>query len=439
MGSAHRSPAARAGGIARVVLYILPGPWRDPNTHPMPCRQTTAKSPVRAALLLAAYAALPAAAWAARPMVAVFQVDAAGQSAPAVQQAMRDALVRATGRRESASDPAFAGLIANAAKYVESYGRGPQGEVQVIFNGAAVDKAIAALDRSIWDPSRPFTLVVLYPPPDQADQAADQAGLEQAAQQRGLPISIVPLPVTDDSGNLLPREALLELAHRYGAEELLVGRPPAAETAAPGGGPGAAGGAPVTSPAPPAARGARPPSAPSAPSAPARQAAPQAAPRNAQAAGAVQVAAPLEAWQWTLYTDFASQSWGGPLTAGIDATVDLLAPPAGPASANAAVQAQIEIEGVSTLADYGNIELMLGAVPGVSAANVREVSGGSVVFDLTVRGGSAAIARELSGSPSFTRIEPAAAEGAGAAPAGEAARRGGAVPASPLVFRYRSG
>ena len=31
----------------------------------------------------------------------------------------------------------------------------------------------------------------------------------------------MPLPVTDDSGNLLPREALLEMAHRYGAEQLL--------------------------------------------------------------------------------------------------------------------------------------------------------------------------------------------------------------------------
>ncbi|HEU5442588.1 MAG TPA: DUF2066 domain-containing protein, partial [Steroidobacteraceae bacterium] len=185
----------------------------------MPCRQTTAKSLVREALLLAACAALPAAAWAARP-VPVFQVDVAGQSAPALQQAMRDALVRATGRRESASDPALGGLIADAPRYVHSYDRGARGELQVVFNAAAVDQAIAAADRSVWDPNRPFTLVVLYPAPD-------QAGLQQAAEQRGLPISVVPLPVTDGSGNLLPRQALLEMAHRYGAEQLLVGRPPA--------------------------------------------------------------------------------------------------------------------------------------------------------------------------------------------------------------------
>ena len=361
----------------------------------MPCRQTTAKSLVRQALLLTAWAVLPAAAWAARP-VAVFQVDVAGQSVPALQQAMRDALVRATGRRESATDPAFAALIADAPKYVQGYDRGPQGELQVLFNPAAVDKAIAAADRSVWDPSRPFTLVVLYPQPDRSDQPADQAGLEQAAEQRGLPISIVPLPVTDASGNLLPRAALLEMAHRYGAEQLLVGRPPAAASAPPAA-PAPAGGA------------ASPPPA---------QAAPAAVPSTAPAG------APTD-WQWTLVSDFSSQTWTGPLTAGIDDTVDLLAPPVGAAAASAPGETEVEIDGVSSLADYANIELMLGAVPGVSSANVRQVSGDSVLFDLTVRGGAGAIERTLSSSPSFT-------------PAGPGAHGGGAAGA-PLVYRYRSG
>jgi hypothetical protein len=81
----------------------------------------------------------------------------------------------------------------------------------------------------------------------------------------------------------------------------------------------------------------------------------------------------------------------------------------------------VEIEGVSSLADYANIELMLGAVPGVSAANVRQVTGDSVLFDLTVRGGGATIDRALSSSSSFTRVSPAA-PGAGT-----------------LIYRYRPG
>ena len=378
------------------------------QTLRMPRRPTTAKSFVHEALLLAACAMLPAAAWAARP-VPVFQVDVAGQSVPALQDAMRAALVRATGRRESANDPAFGGLIADAPKYVQSYDRGPQGELQVVFNAAAVDKAVAALDRSVWDPDRPFTLVVLYPSPDQADQAADQGGLEQAAEQRGLPISIVPLPVADASGNLLSREALLEMAHRYGAEQLLVGRPPAAVTAAPGA-PAPANGALTASPAAPAAPAAAAPAA--TPPAPAGVS--PAAPPSAPAA-----------WQWTLYTDFTTQSWSGQLTAGIDDTVDLLAPPVGAAAANAPGETEVEIEGVTSLADYANIEQMLGAVPGVSTANVRQVSGDSVLFDLTVRGGGATVDRALATSPSFSRVGPGT-PGNGAAGA-------------PLVYRYRPG
>ncbi len=365
----------------------------------MPCRPITAKRLVREALLVAACAALPAAAWAARP-VAVFQVDVAGQSVPALQEAMREALVRATGRRGSANDPVFAALVADAPKYVQSYDRGRQGELQVVFNAAAVDQAITALDRSVWDPSRPFTLVVINPPPAQADQAADQAAVEQAAEQRGLPISIVPLPVTDDSGNLLSRQALLALAHRFGAEQLLVGRPPSTIPGASG--PAASGNGTAPGNGPPAAGATSPVGAP------------PAAPATSPGGGA---------WQWTLYTDFTTQSWSGPVTAGINDTADLLAPPLGAAAANAPGETEVEFQGVTSLADYASIELMLGAVPGVSRANVKQVSGDSVLFDLTVRGGSAAIERALSSSPSFSRVGPA--------------DQGSGPSSAPLLYRYR--
>ena len=259
-----------------------------------------------------------------------------------------------------------------------------------------------------------------------SDQAGDQTGLEQAAEQRGLPISVVPLPVTDDSGNLLPRESLLEMAHRYGAEQLLMGRPPVTASPPPASAaPGSA--APVTTPRPPA--GAAPTAVPAGTTQPLPAVSPPAAPPAARpAAPAAQPAEPPEesaAWQWTLYTDFSSQSWSGPLIAGIDDTVDLLAPPPGAAAADAPGDTEIEIDGVSSLADYANIELMLGAVPGVSKANVRQVSGESVLFDLTVRGGGAAIERALSGSPSFARAGPGA--------------QGGAASGAPLVYRYRPG
>ncbi|MGA7539309.1 MAG: hypothetical protein WBW93_11165, partial [Steroidobacteraceae bacterium] len=146
------------------------------------------------------------------------------------------------------------------------------------------------------------------------------------------------------------------------------------------------------------------------------------------AAQAETPAASTGEWQWTLFNDFTTQSWTGPLTAGIEDTVDLLAPPAGPGVANVPEEAQVEIEGVSSLDDYANIELMLGAVPGVREANVRQVDGDSVLIDLTVRGGAAAIDRALSSSPSFARV----------APAGQAAGQG-VDQGAPLVYRYRPG
>ncbi|MGH8323682.1 MAG: DUF2066 domain-containing protein, partial [Steroidobacteraceae bacterium] len=174
---------------------------------------------------------LPLAAWAARA-VQVYEVDVSGQSTTALQDAMRQALVRATGRRESANDPALASLIEEAPKYVKSYSPGPRGETQVIFDRAAVERSIAAAGRSVWDPERPFTLVVLYPPPGRVDGDAARVALEQAAAARGLLISMVPLAIVDANGAELGRDALLATAQRYGGDEVLVGR---ADTGAPAG------------------------------------------------------------------------------------------------------------------------------------------------------------------------------------------------------------
>src|SRR5215472_9942351 len=105
-----------------------------------PAPQSTTAS-ARARMLLVSLCALagvlPLPCRAGRP-VRVYEVDVAGQTAPAVQDAMRQALVRATGRRESADDPALASLVADATRYVKSYVVGPRGESQVVFDGVAV-------------------------------------------------------------------------------------------------------------------------------------------------------------------------------------------------------------------------------------------------------------------------------------------------------------
>src|SRR6185437_12090781 len=290
------------------------------------------------ALLL--WGILPVSAWGARA-VRVYEVDVSGQSTTALQEAMRQALVRATGRRESANDPALASLVEDAPKYVKSYSPGPRGETQVIFDRTAVERGIVAAGRSVWDPERPFTLVVLYPPPSRADADAARSSLEQAAAARGLLISVIPLSIVDANGTELGREALLNTAQRFGGDEVLVGR---SDTGAPAG-----------------------------------------------------------QYQWTLNTRFSSQSWSGPLSSGIDGTVDILAPAQGASLAQTEAKVLVQVEGVATLTDYANVERMLESVPGVRGANIVRAGGNAVTFDITARGGSEALDHALSGSSRLVR------------------------------------
>jgi len=333
-----------------MVLYLsLRAVARAIQTMSRPGPNSTSENRrVRALLssLCALCCLLPLSSWAGRP-VRVYEVDVDGQSGAAVQDAMRQALVRATGRRESADDPALAGVLAEATRYVKSYAVGPRGESQVVFDGAAVEQAITAAGRSIWDRERPFTIVVLSPPRNRAAEDAARAELERAAAERGLPISLLPLTVVDGDGGLLSAAALLQSAQRYGGDQILVGR-----------GDGAA---------------------------------------------------PDSELQWTLYTRSSSESWNGPLAAGIDHTVDLLAPQQGASLAQAEVETRVRIEGVRGLVDYAAIERLLQSVAGVRRANIAAAEANSVAFDVTVRGGAAGLDQALSGSTRLVRTGSAGA------------------------------
>jgi hypothetical protein len=280
-------------------------------------------------------------AWAGRP-VRVYEVDLKGPQSPAaLQDAMREALVRATGRRESAADPALANLISDAQNYVKGYSPSARGQSQVIFDGAAVERAIVDAGRNVWDRNRPFTLVVLYPPPARGNEEAIRNEVDQVAISRGLPVTLVPLSPVDASGNDLGRDALLQMAQRYGGDAVLVGKGDA--TAA-----------------------------------------------NTQL-------------QWTLYTGFSTESWSGPLSAGINGAVDTMAPIQGGSLAQTESTAKVEIGGVASLTDYVNVERLLETVPGVRHANVSSAGGTTVVFDVLARGGGDALSRALAGASHLSR------------------------------------
>jgi hypothetical protein len=289
--------------------------------------------------------AISCSAWAGRP-VRVYEVDLKGGQSPAsLQDAMREALVRATGRRESATDPAFTNLISEAQNYVKSYSPATRGQSQVIFDGVAVERAIVAAGRSVWDRSRPFTLVVLYPPPARTAVDAARVAVEQAATERGLPVTLVPLSPVDAAGNDLTREALMQMAQRYGGDAVLVGR------------------------------------------------------GDASSANL----------QWTLHTNFSSESWSGPLAAGVNGAVDTMASVQGGSLAQTEGSARVEVDGVTTLADYANVERLLEGMPGVRRANVGAASGNAVTFDVVVRGGADAISHALAGSTHLVRSDASSA------------------------------
>ncbi len=285
--------------------------------------------------------------WAGRP-VRVYEIDLKGPQSPAaLQDAMREALVRATGRRESAADPALANVITDAQTYVKGYSPAAKGQSQVIFDGAAVERAIVAAGRSVWDRNRPFTLVVLYPPIARGSEDAVRTEVEQTAISRGLPVTLVPLSPVDSSGNDLGRDALMQMAQRYGGDAVLVGRGDAASA-------------------------------------------------NAQL-------------QWTLHTNFSSESWSGPLAAGINGAVDTMAPAQGGSLSQIESAAKVEVIGVATLTDYVNVDRLLESVPGVRRANVAAASGNVVVFDVLVRGGGDAISHALEGSNHLVRSDASSA------------------------------
>jgi hypothetical protein len=305
----------------------------------------TRNAPVLLAWLL--LCALSCNAWAGRP-VRVYEVDLKGGQTPAaLQDAMREALVRATGRRESATDPALASIISGAETYVKGYTTPTRAQAQVTFDGVAVERAIVAAGRGVWDRNRPFTLVVLYPPLARAADDAARAELDRAAIARGLPITVVPLTPVDASGNALTRDAFMQMAQRYGGDAVLVGRSDA----------GTAGGQ----------------------------------------------------LQWTLHTSFSSESWSGPLSAGINGAVDNMAPAQGGSLAQVEAGARVEINGVATLTDYANVQRLLESAPGVRRVNVGAATGSVVMFDVVARGGSDAITHSLAGSPHLARSDASSA------------------------------
>ena len=163
-------------------------------------------------------------------------VPYAGDNEAAFRQAMRDVLVRVTGRGDAPDLENLAPLVAQASRYVKSFRRAPGNMLAVTFDGAAIEDAVDASGLAFWDNERPVTLVWLAL--DRGgnrralvaanDTSAEKTRMDTDAARRGLPL------VWPDAGDDLVRamqqawsgnhDALRDAARRYGADGVLVGR-----------------------------------------------------------------------------------------------------------------------------------------------------------------------------------------------------------------------
>ena len=188
------------------------------------------------AVALAGLAALPVAHAESFGDLYSATVPYRGDNETAFRQAMRDILVRVTGRRDAPELESLAPLVAQASRYVVSFRRAPGNQLAVNFDGGAIENAIDASGLAFWGDDRPVTLVWLALDlgdgrralVSSTDTGPEKSRVDESAARRGLPL------VWPESGDDLTRavqqawsgdhQPLVDAARRYGAEGVLIGR-----------------------------------------------------------------------------------------------------------------------------------------------------------------------------------------------------------------------
>jgi uncharacterized protein len=178
---------------------------------------------------------------------------AADRRRAAIGTAMAQLLVRVTGRRDAAADPALEPLIADADSYRQSYGLDRQGRAQVGFVASRVEQALTSLNMPVWGAERPLTVVWLAvddgagnrallganddaestgaTTPEMNEQLAMlRTALTAAAGERGLPIALPLLDLEDLTAVTFADvwggfdDRIVAASTRYRADAVLIGR-----------------------------------------------------------------------------------------------------------------------------------------------------------------------------------------------------------------------
>jgi uncharacterized protein len=256
----------------------------------------------------------------------------------AFQAALRAVLVKVTGRRSADQDPALAPLVTSARRYVQQYRAAPDGQILVTFDGAAIDRWLTQNNQPLWGRERPATVVWLTVQTGAQtggvitaeDTSELKLAVDAAAMLRGAPV-IWP-GAADLARNHLDYAGissasagtLADLAHRLGGDGTLIGR----------------------------ANG----------------------PTNAA----------LVRWTF-IYQDHGGE-FTGPAAEGIHRAADTYAGLYAVTGALAPVE--IEVTGIADLKGYAAAQAYLESLSFVSHVDVVSLSGDTVRFRLTTRGGA---------------------------------------------------
>jgi uncharacterized protein len=273
----------------------------------------------------------------------------------AFQNAMKTVLIRVTGRRNADEDPALGALVSNARRYVQQYRSAPDGQLWVTFDGPAIERWLTQNGQPLWGRERPTTLVLLgvQTGPQNGsvvstEESSDlKTAIDAAAAARGLPL-------------VWPSGAELQKFHiDYSAVN--TGSPSTfTEVARRMGSDGVLVG------------------------------------RASSASANANV-------RWTHLFQDRSSEYSGTLE-GVNRAADLYAGMF--AASGAVVPVDIEVSGLNDLRDYASLESYLESLTFISHVSVESLSGDTVRFRLSTRGGLDSLQRALSLNG---RLQPAAA------------------------------
>jgi len=285
--------------------------------------------------------------------VRVYEVNVSSQADAAVQAqaGMRQVLVRATGARDAANDPALGGVLANAQQYVIATRPAATGSATtLVFDAAALERDITAAGRSIWASERPLVLIVLTGGPAAGafeTRRQVEGALDATGGRRGQPIRVArPEALGLATVGEIPTDAALAAAQRLGADAAIIGYGDAVPT---GG-----------------------------------------------------------SWRWILAAPGINETWNGSLEEGVHGAADLFARNAQAFAALPEISILVEVEGVSGLRDYARVTEVLGSAGGVRSVLLAEAAGTRATFAVLTRGGADALQGSLATNASFERMDPKA-------------------------------